>query len=289
MATNEKVQEVMQSVTDRIVTMIAEGIADPGAWQKSWKGISAGLSGAQNASTRKHYRGGNAVLLAVLEWGGDAVGPWGTYKQWESLGAQVRKGSKATWILVPKTVKRTDDEGKESTRVFFNAAPVFASSMVDGYEAPEKGTLVPADGWIAEVVKGADVTVWPGQPACARNGAVVYMPEREQFSSDAAWFCTFAHELTHWSGYEGRAGQRTKGSTFGDPAYAAEELVAELGAAMAAALVGVDSEPRADHAHYLAHWLKACEGEKGAERLWDIASAASKAVAWLDEQREVTK
>lgn len=286
---NAKAQEVMQEVTDRMVAMIAEGIADPTSWSKSWKGITRGLTGAVNAATGRHYRGGNSILLATYEWGGLAEGPWATYKQWESLGAQVQKGSKATWILVPKTVTKTDADGDVRTHLFFGAAPVFPSNVVDGWTRPEAGTLVPADGWIAEVVNGAGVVVETGSPACRKDGSVLFMPEREMFDSESHWFGVFAHELTHWSGRADRAGERVKGATFGDPEYAAEELVAELGAAMAAALVGIDSEPRADHAHYLAHWLRACTGEKGADRLWEIASLASKAVDWLDGQRALVK
>jgi antirestriction protein ArdC len=284
---NDKVKEVMQEVTNNMVTMLQEGIANPAAWAKSWKGVTKGLAGATNATTGNRYRGGNAVNLAIMEMVGKGVGPWATYKQWESVGAQVRKGEKATWILVPKTTKKVDERGDEKTSLFFGVAPLFPSSAVDGWERPEPGTLVPADGWIAEVVHGAVVVVAHGDPACATNGSVVYMPDREMFDSETSWFSAFAHELTHWSGHAHRAGERVKGAMFGDPAYAAEELVAELGAAIAASLVGIEAAPRADHAHYLANWLRACEGEKGPERLWEAAKLASAAVEWLDSKREV--
>ena len=44
------------------------------------------------------------------------------------------------------------------------------------------------------------------------------------------------HETTHWSGAESRLSRDLKGR-FGDEAYAAEELVAELGAFSALILV----------------------------------------------------
>ena len=40
------------------------------------------------------------------------------------------------------------------------------------------------------------------------------------------------------------------------PAYAFEELIAELGAAFLAAQLGLSLEPRPYHAAYLASWLK---------------------------------
>lgn len=283
----ERVEQVMQGVAARMINMIEDGIADPSSWQRSWRGITDGLRGAVNASTGKRYRGGNSLLLAVLEMTGEGAGPWATYKQWEAMGAQVRKGSKGTTILVPKPYTKEKEDGSVVSGLFFGVATVFPVSMVDGYEAPAEGTLVPADGWIGEVISGARVMVAHGDPACARNGTMVYMPDREMFESEASWFSVFAHELTHWSGFEGRAGARIKGQTFGDPEYAAEELVAEMGAAIACSLVGIDPEPRADHAHYLAHWLRACSGEQGPARLWEVAKHASAAVEWLDGQRAV--
>jgi hypothetical protein len=50
---------------------------------------------------------------------------------------------------------------------------------------------------------------------------------------------------------------RKPGKRFGDEAYAMEELVAELGAAFLCADLGITSEPRADHAHYLDLWHNA--------------------------------
>jgi len=43
---------------------------------------------------------------------------------------------------------------------------------------------------------------------------------------------------------------------FGDASYAAEELVAELGAAFLCADLGIANEPRPDHAAYVAVWLE---------------------------------
>jgi antirestriction protein ArdC len=46
---------------------------------------------------------------------------------------------------------------------------------------------------------------------------------------------------------------------FGSEAYAAEELIAELGAAFLCAELELANEPRADHAHYIASWIKVSE------------------------------
>ncbi len=64
---------------------------------------------------------------------------------------------------------------------------------------------------------------------------------------------------------------------FGDDVYAMEELVAEIGAAFQCAELGISSEPRADHAQYLAHWLAVMKADK--KTIFTAAAAkASEAV-----------
>jgi antirestriction protein ArdC len=73
-------------------------------------------------------------------------------------------------------------------------------------------------------------------------------------SRSEGYYSTLVHELTHWSGASRRLG-RDFGKRFGDDAYAAEELVAEIGAAFLCAELQITQETRADHAQYLARWL----------------------------------
>ena len=80
------------------------------------------------------------------------------------------------------------------------------------------------------------------------------------------------HELTHWTGAKRRL-NREMGKRFGDDAYAAEELVAEIGAAFLCAELRITQETRADHAQYLAQWLKLMKDDSRA-----IFAAAAKVV-----------
>jgi antirestriction protein ArdC len=59
----------------------------------------------------------------------------------------------------------------------------------------------------------------------------------------------------HWTGHRSRLGRDLSGR-FGDHAYGAEELVAELGAAFWCAHFGMAQVTRDDHAAYLADWLR---------------------------------
>ena len=84
-----------------------------------------------------------------------------------------------------------------------------------------------------------------------------------------------------WTGHHSRLDRLNISAPFGSPDYAAEELVAELGAAIAAASLDISPQPRADHAAYLAHWLDILNEDPKA--LFRIAAAAQRAVHHLHQ------
>jgi antirestriction protein ArdC len=104
----------------------------------------------------------------------------------------------------------------------------------------------------------------------------IQMPRFEVFQSALAYYSTLAHEWTHWTGAVPRL-NRELSTRFGGEPYAAEELIAELGAAFLCAELGLSNEPRPDHAAYLASWLRVLKNDKRA-----IFTAASKTEAAVD-------
>ena len=117
-----------------------------------------------------------------------------------------------------------------------------------------------------------------GNPCYRPTADDVVMPAFDAFHTAPDAYATLAHELTHWTGHPTRLA-RTYGKRFGDDAYAAEELVAELGAAFVCALVGIDSVARTDHAGYLAHWCRMLRAQPAV--LWTVAAKAQAAADWL--------
>jgi antirestriction protein ArdC len=89
--------------------------------------------------------------------------------------------------------------------------------------------------------------------------------------------CRYRHK-THWTGAKNRLA-RELGKRFGDQAYCAEELVAEIASAFLSAELGVTQDTRADHAQYLAQWLGLMKEDSRA--IFTAAAHASKAVAFL--------
>ena len=104
------------------------------------------------------------------------------------------------------------------------------------------------------------------------------MPPFQAFKETVSYYSTLAHEHSHWTAKAERC-DRQLGKRFGDNAYAAEELIAELGAAFTCAHLGLSTEPRTDHAQYLASWLKVLKADPRA--IFTAASKAQRATDWL--------
>jgi antirestriction protein ArdC len=107
---------------------------------------------------------------------------------------------------------------------------------------------------------------------------LIQLPPPEAFNDAESYAATKAHELTHWTAHPSRLA-RVLSKRFGDNAYAAEELIAELGAAFLCADLGITPEPRDDHAAYLAHWLRVLREDKRA--IFSAAAHAQRAVDYL--------
>jgi antirestriction protein ArdC len=89
-------RDFRQEVTDRIITMLENGVAP---WQKPWNSVGASLDMPMNPTTGKAYRGGNAIHLMATGLSRGYEDPrWMTYRQAAALAWQVRKGEKGTQI-----------------------------------------------------------------------------------------------------------------------------------------------------------------------------------------------
>lgn len=82
----------------------------------------------------------------------------------------------------------------------------------------------------------------------------IVVPEKRQFEHGEQFYGTLFHEMTHSTGIEGVLG-RIKPAAFGSDEYAREELVAELGAALAAQRYGISRHIKEDSCAYIKSWL----------------------------------
>lgn len=273
--------DVMDDVVTRLVAQIEAGA---GTWRMPWRQLDGGFP--TNAATRQPYRGGNVIafLLAQIERG-YPTGRWATYQQWASIGAQVRRGEHGTRGLIWRVTDNGDEPGDEpgderrKRRVFARTFVVFNAAQVDTDPADDLPTLERSDdhdAWFGAIP--ANVAWGAGQPCYVPAADRVVMPIFDAFDSPADAYATLAHELAHWTGHPTRLARDLSGR-FGDAAYAAEELVAELSAAFTCGLLGLNTVERTDHAAYLAAWCRMLREQPGV--LWTVASKAQAATDHL--------
>jgi antirestriction protein ArdC len=251
-----------------------------------------------NAASKKPYRGINTVCLwAAAESKGYDSGEWATYQQWQERGAQVRKGEKATtvvfWKFANGTAENQDgDDNQPSTGsrlLFTRGYAVFNAAQVDGYTPKaEPAVSMPerierAETWFRSI--GADVLNGGNRAYYEPGTDHIQMPPFAAFAENVPYYSTLAHEHTHWTARAERC-DRQLGKRFGDSAYAAEELIAELGAAFVCAHLGLSTEPREDHAQYIQSWLTVLRADKRA--IFTAASKAQQAADYLIKRAGVS-
>jgi antirestriction protein ArdC len=288
--TKTSLPDIYSRVTDKIIADLEQGVRP---WVKPWKGGNAGdritLPVRHNGIP---YQGINILLL----WGeqlekGFQSNRWMTFKQAQALGANVRKGEHGTLVVYASKVTKTDtdDQGDEIEREipFMKGYTVFNVDQIENLPAQYRTEPVPTDSEPLDLIEdaeaffaktGAVIRHGGNKAYYARAQDLVQLPIPESFDTAESYASVKAHELTHWTSHTSRL-DRQLGKRFGDDAYAAEELIAEMGAAFLCAQLGLTPEVREDHTAYLDHWLKVLKGDKKA--IFTAASQAQKACEFL--------
>jgi antirestriction protein ArdC len=274
------VQQLYEQVTRTIISEIEAGNLAP--WLCPWKTQQRCGIMPVNAVTGHTYAGLN-VLVLWLERNKQQYkeNAWLTYKQCQEAGGQVRKGERSTGIIYVN--KQVIEKGTEEEQLvpFMRQFCVFNVQQCDGLpqnepiaDLPEHERNEQAEAFFDAI--GAEVR-W-GEPMAAYipSRDLIVMPERGAFIDAENMYATLAHEQIHRTGHKSRLDRDLK-SRFDQDAYAFEELVAEIGAAMTCAHLQVKGELR--HASYVDHWLKVLKQDSRA--ILSAASLASKATDYL--------
>lgn len=284
------------TIYDTITTQIAAAIErGAGEFVMPWH-RPRGTAVPFNPHRKGTYSGCNVLNLWIAaEAKSYSTNYWATFKQWQELGAQVRKGEKAATVMFYKPLEVKDrnaapDSDEKTTILMGRAYYVFNADQVDGWSAPvtERPTITDPAAPLPHVdaftaATRADIRTGEARAYYRPSADYINMPERELFTGSPTstptetYYSTLLHELTHWTGAKHRLDRDKMGARFGNEQYAAEELVAELGAAFLCAHLGIANDPRPDHAQYIANWLTILKNDSRA-----IFTAASKAQAAAD-------
>jgi antirestriction protein ArdC len=144
------------------------------------------------------YSVGNQLLAYhQLKDRGLTLSPIASYKKWQSLGRNVKRGEKAISLLLPITIKQKDDAGEETGkvfRIFKEKANWFSLEQTEGEEfvAPE------IQEWNAELaLKNLDIKQVKYE--YANGNCQGYAKDREIAINPVAQYPhkTRFHELAH--------------------------------------------------------------------------------------------
>ena len=277
--------EIRSSITHRIVAALKSGVIP---WRKPWSEVPDPVRLPTNFTTKRAYSGINVPLLWLTQHEkGYPVSYWGSYQQWKSVGASVKKGEKATGIVfyrqVKKHVEQEDGTNKLETFPIMRTWSVFNVSQVSGPVADQFKAKPQQDGvQVFEDVDRkkfdsliaateADIRFGHTKAAYLRlpNDFIV-MPDQKMFGSFPGFAFTLLHELAHW----------TEHRLDWTGTYAEGELRAEMSSSFLSAALNIpNSGDLTNHAAYVQSWLQALENDP--RHIFKASSAASKAADYL--------
>lgn len=263
-----------QVVANKIIESLKTGTAP---WLKPWEPGTGNNPIPLNPVTGKRYRGINALYLMLNQ---NEDNRWLTYKQAQSIEAQVRKGEKGTtvqyWKFSEEKTKNDDasnpirNEQGEPVKIVVNLerpclfyATVFHAAQIDNMpdliqKKQDWALIERAEKML--VNSGAKIIHSEADRAFYRLSTdSIHLPPKAQFKSAAQYYATALHELGHWSGHPNRL-SRDLGHPFGSEAYAKEELRAEIASMLLGAELDIGHDP-SQHTSYIQSWIRVLEDD----------------------------
>jgi len=303
---NNKIDAVIKEITDKVIKNL-ESLPKNAKWSKPWSHKGTTFGAHHNPITGTVYSGFNFLITNLS---GFECKQWVTFNQLKDKfgmeqACKYVKGCKTTPIVHFKMVPDSRDPSGETLYPKRSSYRVFNVSQLNDFDASVFGGIdensqpevigIPTDGanLLAEEL-GVDLR-YQGNTACFIPSVDrINMPTVESFieggTSRDHHDSTLLHEITHWTGHESRLNRKLK-NHFGSKDYAFEELVAELGSAMAGALMGLPYEGL-QHAEYIQSWIKSLRDNPNA--LFEASKLANKAVKYMIDngarfiEREIT-
>lgn len=288
MSTND----VCKMVTDRVIAELEKGVIP---WEKPWFSPK-GLNGAFNRITKRPYSLLNQLILGE-------PGEYATLKQWNELGGKIRKGEHGRFVVfwkpMYKDVETTDENTGETVQKsvpFFilRYYKVFHIDQVEGVEplkqeeddetnTRENKPLKEAEKIMKGYTEHEGIKLSRGRSDRAYYSPAkdkIVLPALKYFKSSEDFYDTAFHEMTHSTGHQSRLNRFAdeKIAAFGTETYSKEELVAEIGSAALANMVGTATEKtERNNTAYIQGWLKRLQND-----VKFIVSAAGKAEKAVD-------
>ena len=279
--------DIYEAVTERIITQLEKGVIP---WRMPWKtgekvGRLTAKTVAFNRVTKTAYSALNQFLLAK-------PGEYATFNQWKDAGGSVKKGAKSHmvvfWKVYQKTETDTTEDGEEETKIkgipVLRYYHVFHIDDVDGVKpltfSEDEPVKFNAEEEAENVIsayldrEGIALEYGGARAYYSPSRDYIRLPQRSQFGKNGAEFYSTAfHEITHSTGHATRLNRGLNGcAAFGSEDYSKEDLIAEIGAAGALSLLGIETpDSFTNSVAYVQSWIQALRNDP---RM--IVSASSK-------------
>jgi antirestriction protein ArdC len=180
------------------------------------------------------------------------------------------------------------ETGETEKRFVLRQYTVFNAVQIDGVAIPEitllahRFTPIERCAHLVDAMPQRPTILHGHQRACYTPATdTLYLPSPACFQSPEAYYATVFHELTHSTGHRSRLHKATLTALclFGDPTYAKEELVAEMGATYLCGICGIANTTIVNSAAYLQSWMAVLR--RAATLLVQAAAQAQKAADYI--------
>lgn len=279
-------------------------------WRCPWHGLAKLPT---NPFTGQPFKGSNVLRLwSAWRKRGYQSHFWASAKAWEKAGARIVDPDAAVRIFMPVLDENrlvrwgkgsrnmgplgySPEGGTRFALLGFRLGHVINRDETEGGDIPEERGPAAFES-IAEAENLIGAYIANQGPVLLHGGTRAYyssshdriqMPPKEAFGerrglSGAHWYsATLIHEAVHSTGNKSRLSRNLQ-SSFGSRAHAAEELVAELGAAFLGAELGLSTDLRSDHQDYVRSWITILKDRR--REFFTATSRAQKAIAYIKAQ-----
>lgn len=303
---DSKINPALEKYAELMIQKIKEVNSN---WERPWfssqfKGFPQNLSGRQ-------YNNYNKLLLYILCDRENYTTPiFLTFQQAQKENILIRKGSKSFPISYYDLDIKNISTGERVTKEFYNELSKlekkdyrvipfmkyfnvfnldqtnFAEKYPERWETLKK--QVNHDGYRNNLI---DKTIENQSWVCPIELKVqsdafyspvkdsITLPTMQQFPNGKEFYYTALHEMAHSTGHPERLDRKFGYSV--TPAYAKEELIAELSSAVAGKDLGFAVLPRKENAQYLKGWLTAITDDP--KYIYGILQDVNKAVTMIEE------
>lgn len=294
---SQKTVDFYRVITKKIIKHLQQGHIP---WRRTLMHPYVGF--AKNYYSGHKYRGINWLLLNLMSK--HDIPYYLTWNQVKRLGGNVLRGTKSDEVFffnsyyknkagdIISVVQAQQLEAKhiEVQRIcYLKKHNLFNISCTSGinWQAPEeihKKDIITHCDLILDAMKEKPALKHQEEFDAYYNPVLdqIVLPQFRDFNDPETYYVLLFHNLIHWTGHIKRLGRPgVMDTTLGKKTlYIEENLIAEIGACMLTAIVGIEQLTQLEQgSDYVTSWLQALEEDK--RFIFRVASRAQQAVDFI--------